>query len=181
MKPNKFRKKFYKAITRLISKDGELIKNDLSERSICHRLGIYLYESFRNYDVDCEYNGFEINPRNRKVINILRERIVELNRLRANDLENELLERGVYPDIIIHKRRTSENLLIIESKKSTNSNQLEIDFDFEKLSRFTSDENNNQLNYEYGLFIKFIVADEPNYELTWFKNGARITEDELWK
>lgn len=181
MKPNKFRKKFFKAINRLISKDGELIKNDLSERSICHRLGIYLYESFQNYDVDCEYNGFEINPNNRKVINILREKMLELNRLRARDPENELLERGVYPDIIIHKRQTSENLLIIESKKSTNTNQSEIDFDFEKLLRFTSDNNDNQLNYKYGLFINFIVANKPGYELTWFKNGIKINEDELWK
>lgn len=181
MRKNKFRKKLKKALDRLIKKDGEMISANLSERSICHRLGIYLYETFREYDVDCEYNGFEENHRNRKVINIMRERIIELNRLTENDTDEDLLIRKVFPDIIIHRRRTTDNLLIIETKKSTNNNQAEIDFDIEKLSRFTSNENGNLLNYQYGLFINFMVSDEPTYDLTWFKNGEQINEEELFE
>lgn len=176
MRPKKLKRKVKKAIKKLIIRDEYLLANDLYERCITFRLGFYLQKAFRNYDVDCEYNGFINSPKenNRKYINILYSRLEELNRLNKTDETSELLRRTVYPDIIVHKRGEENNLLIIESKKSTNSKAEDRDFDMEKLSKFTSSEYDNNLNYRYGLFIDFIVGKEITFELVWFQDGKIV-------
>lgn len=45
-----------KALEKLILHDAYLLKIDSNERSITHRLGMYLQEEFERWDVDCEYN-----------------------------------------------------------------------------------------------------------------------------
>src|SRR6185437_7481913 len=102
-----------------------LLKKDVSERAISHRLGCYL-QSKISEKVDCEYNrrGFEINP---KKIN----------------------SRKVYPDIIIHNRvDDSNNILAIEIKKFGTKG---IEYDVEKLKCFTS----SDLGYNFGLQLIF--------------------------
>ncbi len=46
-----------KAQKRLRRCDEILFRNDSSERSICHRLAMYLQIYFPDFDVDCEYKG----------------------------------------------------------------------------------------------------------------------------
>ncbi len=38
-------------------KDNYLLKNDIHENSISHRLAVILEKSFHDYDIDCEYDG----------------------------------------------------------------------------------------------------------------------------
>lgn len=61
----------------------------------------------------------------------------------------------VIPDIIIHHRRTSNNLLAIEVKTSDNRELIE--FDKEKLKAYREYE---PLDYQYALFIRFQKLDD---------------------
>ena len=170
------KEKLLKSIEKLFSEDLYLIKNDISERAISHKLAAYLAPEFDEFDVDCEYNGYVNADNDRKYIYILKQKAEELDIIRDKDGDNELIYRAVFPDIIVHKRghNTEElNLLIIEMKKSTS--QTDGAYDEEKLSRYTSNDNENNLNYKLGAFI-FIIIDkkEPIFTVNWYADGARI-------
>ena len=93
------KEKVIDSIKELYSEDYYIIDNDVSERSITHKLAIYLQNQFTEYDVDCEYNR---NMRNPKEITF-----IERN-----------TRNRVFPDIIVHKRgKISNNLIIFEIKK----------------------------------------------------------------
>lgn len=47
----------------LVINDGYLLVNDVHERSITHRLGMYYQALFPHWDVDCEYNKNLGNPK----------------------------------------------------------------------------------------------------------------------
>jgi hypothetical protein len=124
----------------------ELLRNDLyllevsaHERSISHRLGMYLQRHFPQYSVDCEYN-----------------RVGDLPKRLENILTKESHCR--YPDIIVHTRGSKEagNFLIIEIKLA-HTDERERDenrrIDQEKLAAYR-----NQLKYHFALFIEFGVG-----------------------
>jgi hypothetical protein len=50
------KQKVDKAISKLFELDQYLLIHDLNERTIAHKLAVYLQEEFNKYDVDCEYN-----------------------------------------------------------------------------------------------------------------------------
>jgi hypothetical protein len=63
--------------------------------------------------------------------------------------------RTVFPDIIVHRRGSKDNLLVIEAKKAGSSNAS----DLAKVRAFmTSDE----YQYRYGLLLQFITGSQPN-------------------
>ncbi len=104
---------------------------------------------------------------------ILRKKAETLIILRNSDRNDELIKRFVYPDIIVHKRGESRNLLIIEIKKSTS--QIDKSFDIEKIQRYTSPENENDLNYQFGAFIYFFTGFEnTSHTIEWYEGGAQI-------
>ena len=161
------------AIEELTKNDAFLLKNNISERSISHKLAVYLNDKFEGYDVDCEYNGYANADNNKKYIIILRERAESLGILRDSDNGDELIKRYVYPDIIIHKRGENDNFLIIEIKKS--NSQVDINFDKEKIQRYTSAEDENDLKYNLGAFIVLPTgADDTFYSIEWYENGNQI-------
>jgi len=163
------------SIKDLFKYDIYLLKNDLSERSITHRLAVCLEKNFSGSDVDCEYNG-HAEAGHRKLVKMLRSEVIKLGLIRENDGDNEIINRYVFPDIIIHKRGPSgsgKNILIVEAKKSTSTATKE--YDLEKLKRYTSPAYENELIYNLGVFVFLnIDSDKPNYELTFFKNGEEI-------
>ncbi|WP_315979777.1 hypothetical protein [Aliamphritea spongicola] len=57
----------------------------------------------------------------------------------------------MYPDIIIHKRKTNKNLLVLEFKKT--SSRVSDKKDFMKLREYQ-----RQLGYKHALFIEFGVG-----------------------
>lgn len=127
----------------LLKYDSYLLENDVNERSISHKLAVYLEEKFRDWNVDCEYN----------------RHYDEVKRLDMSDCRAEAPTlkdteaKTVFPDIIIHRRSTDDNLLVIEIKKTTSS--VSDDFDLCKLRAFKS-----ELNYHYALFIRFLTGDK---------------------
>ena len=134
-----------KALNKLYKNDEYLIKiysdkynkdNHVSERGIVFRFGVYLekyrLKYFPQYDLDVEYN------RNINLIKMLNN-------------------KPVMPDLIIHKRGTNENnLLVLEFKTWWNKNQIE---DIKRVKLFK-----NELNYKYGATI---LIDKEHYKICW--------------
>ncbi len=128
--------KLCEALKNLAKKDHFLLAHDVNERSITHKLASYLEAEFQDWDVDCEYN---------------RDGLEDTKRL---DLDNTLPETNatdtnaasVYPDIIVHKRGTSTNLLVVEVKKESNTKGQ--DWDRRKLCAYKS-----QLGYEHAVSV----------------------------
>ena len=105
------------AITALQDNDDFLLKQDISEWAISHKLAVYLDDKFPDCNVDCEYNGYAKADNNKKYIMILRHRLSKLGKLKDSDGDEKTLKRSVYPDIIVHQRGKEYNLLILEVKK----------------------------------------------------------------
>lgn len=133
------------ALNRLYHFDSLIISNNSNERSITHRLAVHLGTLFfEDWNVDVEYNR---NLGDRKQISWL---------ARGLDEEDVISGRkSVYPDIIVHKRNSSENLLVVEVKKMGVSERLE-QYDIEKLNGYFREET---LKYEYAAFVKI---SDPN-------------------
>lgn len=143
--------KLTSALDRLIRQDSYLFFNNANERSLCARLAMYLQEEFSTYTVDCEYNR---NITENDLIKRLRSyKLLELldKHVSADDTDGVT----VYPDIIVHKRGETDNLLIIEAKKSTSNINHQIDK--EKLKAYKQ-----QLGYTFARFIVFGTNGEPS-------------------
>ena len=128
------------ALQRLLDVDPFLLVADANERSIAHRLGVHLNSVFEDWDVDCEYNRDGHEPKK-----------LRLSDNCTNQSDQEEGSR-VYPDIIVHRRNSSDNLLVIEVKKSTS--KISRDCDLEKLREYRS-----QLGYKHALFVEFCTKE----------------------
>lgn len=117
------------ALEGFLHSDAPLLARDVNERTITGSLARHLGPHFQDWDVDCEYNrdGHQVK--------------------RANG-------RIVVPDIIVHRRGTPENLLVVEVKKSTSVASDDEDLvklqDFKRLG----------LAYRNALFVKLSVRPE---------------------
>jgi hypothetical protein len=151
--PLQITKKIGKALKLLCSKDQYLINHDVNERSVSHKLAEYIQNEFPNFNVDCEYNR---DGASKKELHFL-----DFGKFGPSDVNG----KTVYPDIIIHKRNTKNNLLIIEMKK----NSLPDSNDVKKLKAFTK--TGNGYEYQWGLFIGFF---EGCPVLKWYSNGCEV-------
>ena len=146
------------SINRLFSDDLFLLKYDVHERKIAHRLAVYLEPFFDSFHVDCEYN---------------------------NDLDSELGRKRVYypggapgglvfPDIIVHHRGLNgpeNNLLVIEMKKMTAMDG-DLDKDRDKLRNFTASDGPSHLAYRWGaLLVLGVMESAGQFEIEWCKDG----------
>ena len=132
------REKAETVISRFLDEESQLLINNSSEQAITHRLAVLLESEFPEWDVDCEYNRDQ-NTVKRLMYAISPNLAVE--------------ERNVVPDVIVHKRMTSNNLLVIEVKKSTNPEPDERDI--AKLNAFKE-----QLGYQEALFVRFLADSQ---------------------
>ncbi|TDP83889.1 hypothetical protein C7957_14314 [Halanaerobium saccharolyticum] len=137
------------SLDKLIEKDKHLVDTKTNERSLTHRLGMYLQNLFEYWDVDCEYNRDGNKP---KRINW----DIEPEEIESTDTQG----KTVYPDIIIHQRgkQSTINLAVIEVKKTDNFSRSEVIKDIKKLIEYK----NSHLNYEFACFIKINVSEEKN-------------------
>jgi hypothetical protein len=121
------------ALKRVYNHHEYLIKNQVHERSIVFWFGVYLHEllqhtKYEKYNLDFEYNKNHSNPK-----------------------RTTNFPKGTYPDILLHKRDSNKNnLLIVEFKSWWNPDNTK---DLKKLSDFTHP--NGDYKYKYGLSITF--------------------------
>ena len=143
------------------SNDAYLIDKNVHERALTFRLGMYLQILFSSWDVDCEYNKNIETFRTNKLLHIRCEQNGECRTCA------DIRSCTVFPDIIIHKRGTSENQLVIEAK--CNANKTQKNNDLEKLQAYLDEPT---LHYKYGLFIDFKESvDETIKSLCWLQPG----------
>jgi hypothetical protein len=125
------------AIDELLAKDMDLLVSGAHEQAICHRLAVYL-EPRTPLNVDCEYNR---------------------NMMRAKTL---IGKRRFRPDIIIHRRLSNdENLLVVETKSRARKSVS----DAQRLSELTAEL--SDYGYSGGAFIIF-----HNRPTTMLKRGV---------
>lgn len=145
------KKKVKAALDELIKNDLFLLKNDLNERSVSHKLAVHLEPLFKEWNIDCEYNQDHDKVKCIKL---------PIDSSKSDDTQ----AKTVFPDIIIHRRNKKDNLLVIEIKKSKISNFESTKFDLIKLKAYRKD-----LGYEYTLFVLFYesVIDDKYYKPYW--------------
>lgn len=157
-----------KCILELLHSDCILLENDVSERAITHKLAEYIQQRIPNLNVDCEYNrNVTFGYQEPKKITLLRKKTFK-QKQSSSTLDN-CLEVSTYPDIIVHRRGTNnDNLLVIEVKKQ-NSN-VDSSHDRAKLKAFTQNANANSYNFKHGLFVLIKTGEtKQTYpELEWF-------------
>jgi hypothetical protein len=127
--------KLQRAISKLLEIDGFLLRADVNERSLSHKLAEYIASEFPDWNVDCEYNRDGHEPKR-----------VQLEPVGVES--DDTYGTTVFPDIIVHKRGERDNLLAIEIKKSNNPRGNGLDF--RKLAAYQE-----QLAYQHAVFICF--------------------------
>ena len=111
------KKRLDKALQEVDLTDHYLLENNVGERAIAARLAIHLQEHFPKHAVDAEYNRDGERP---KRLSGLPEECAHYR--------NEDGESLAVPDVIVHGRGTrGPNLLVVELKKTTNSDHGECD------------------------------------------------------
>jgi len=115
----------------LYQQDSYLLKKNSHEISIAHRLALYIQQKFDAWHVDCEYN-----------------RDYTGNKKRIN---GEI----VRPDIIIHRRETRKDNLVIILIKKMSGNLSEKKKDLKKLSGYKK-----ELGYRYAIFLEIGTGSE---------------------
>ncbi|HEY5894382.1 MAG TPA: hypothetical protein VIT91_14250 [Chthoniobacterales bacterium] len=86
------------ALAEFLMQDMELLHVSVNERTLAHRLAIYIENQVEGWHVDCEYNRDRHFPK-----------------MRPSD------RKKIIPDIIVHRRNSPRNLLIVEIKKTSHS------------------------------------------------------------
>ena len=122
-------------------------KNYVSERGIVFKFGCYLEQNLRQnkeflgYNLDVEYNRNKGCP---KVLKEFKE------------------DKGVVPDMIIHKRGSNKYNLLVVEVKTWWSELCKVESDKLKIKCFMD---SPVYNYKYGLFLIF-NKEKPKFE--WF-------------
>src|SRR6201991_5355552 len=96
--------KVVKAVEAFYAREGVLFDKDLGERTLTHRMAVYLEHQFDGWEVDCDYNR-------------LGERLLKLPHGSIVSTDDEL-GKSIFPDIVVHRRAVPDNLLAVEVRKS---------------------------------------------------------------
>ncbi|WP_454677202.1 hypothetical protein [Achromobacter marplatensis] len=129
-----------RALSELLVNDPDLLSIDANERSITFRFAMYLQQYFTGWTVDCEYNRDGVEPK-------------RLGHLELYPDSEDDEAKTVFPDVIVHRRQTKENLLVLEFKKSTS--RVDRQIDLRKLRGYKQ-----QLGYEHALFVEVGTGGE---------------------
>lgn len=138
------------ALFEFIKYDAELLELGVDERAITHHIACYLKKSFPDWHVDCEYNrkGNEIKK-----------------------IPNYSESGHIRPDIIVHHRKTNDNLLVIEVKKEG----ADIFDDNTKLTELT--DKYSEYNYKFGILLILPLIKALPFKCKWYLDGKSENED----
>ncbi len=143
MTKNQVSKLLIDAINRLFESDSILLQSsyNINERTVSHRLALHLDSLLSNtdYDVDVEYNRMRNDYDPDAVGNLMGKR------LNLDDSGGDF--SIVYPDIIVHKRETDINLIIVEIKMAWKNSKR--NFDYVKINEYM-----NELRYQHGVYVQ---------------------------
>ena len=94
------------ALREFYAHEAFLLEKDLGERTLTHRLAVYVERQFPGWQVDCNYDR-------------LGERTLRLPHGSIVSTDDHL-SKSIYPDVVVHQREIPNNLLAIEVRKSAN-------------------------------------------------------------
>jgi hypothetical protein len=123
------------ALTEFYASETWLFEHDLGERTLTHRLAVYLEKQFPGWKVDCDYDR-------------LGERTLRLPHGTIVSTDDHLA-KSIYPDIVVHQREIPNNLLAIEVRKASNHQPPE--HDHHKLRALTDP--HLWFAYGFGLYL----------------------------
>lgn len=109
------------ALRDFYAQEGFLFEKDVGERAVTHRFAVHLERQFSGWAVDCDFDR-------------LGERTLHLPRGTIISTDDHLA-KSIYPDVAVHQRETSNNLLVVEVRNATNHTSL--DHDQHKLKALT--------------------------------------------
>ncbi|MCW5874803.1 MAG: hypothetical protein KIS88_09195 [Anaerolineales bacterium] len=151
MEENEIKNRFEAALNEFLTEDLDLLTRNVNERSLTHRLALYLEKQFQGWHIDCEYNRNGYQPK-------------EINILPQNASTSDTEGRSVFPDIIVHQRgHNDKNLLVVEVKKSTGT-KASFEYDRNKIRAFRDSE---VYRYQVGCFLVFSVGADAGADLEW--------------
>ena len=143
--------------------DKIIIATNINERTLTARLMYHLqkeldkFEEYKEYSLDCEYNRNNYDVKYKKYS-----------------------KTKIYPDIIIHKRLSNENLIALEMKKIKFKEIIDLkdiknkkfNDDRKRLKDFTAENG----NFKYYLGIFFIVdrSKKGNHIVEFYHKGEKI-------
>lgn len=132
-----------KSLETLYTKDTLFMNSayDINERTVTHRLAMYLEPFFEDegYVVDVEYNRIRGDYDPDAVGNLMGKRL--------NWENHEQGSSYVYPDIIVHKRDSADNLLLLEVKMNWKNNRKQDDL--LKINEYLK-----EFGYEHGAYLE---------------------------
>ena len=162
---SEIQQKVKNAIECLLTRDRYLLENNVNERSISHKLACYLQVEFgRDWNVDCEYNR---NQHDIKKLLAIEPKSIEFDDTTA---------KTVFPDIIVHHRGEEDNLLVIEMKKTVNSQAQAKNFDLRKLRAFQRE----KYRYCHTLYLQLKTGDDAGVdEMLWDDRLVTIEDKPL--
>lgn len=158
---------FEKSKEKFLKEEKEIIGIDINERTLSARLMFHLQtllledelyrEKYKSYSVDCEYN--RMNKDMKKIIQ--EDNVVNL----------------IYPDIILHRRNSNNNLMAIEMKKICSNDNEAKNKDRIKLKALTK--NNKKINFHYTLGVYFEVdtTGNNNHIIEFFVDGKEYNKE----
>jgi hypothetical protein len=130
--------KVVRALGEFYAREAYLFEKDLGERTLTHRLAVYLERQFPGWQVDCDYDR-------------LGERTLRMPKGSIVSTDDHL-GKSIYPDIVVHRRAVPDNLLAIEVRKASNHQPPE--HDQHKLRALTDP----YLWFAYGLGVYLTLA-----------------------
>lgn len=135
-------------IIKFLQADAHLVDVNSSERSMTHSIAVIMSQNpaFKGWNIDCEYSRHG-------------DEVKRLSLPPKSTSSDELEAKTVYPDVIIHKRNSDENLLVIEAKKSSASQ----DYDEKKIKGYME-----QLGYINGLLLTIPRSSDGEPKFKWF-------------
>lgn len=171
---------FIQAHKQLLKTDLPLLEINISERTLCGRLMIYLnnelknngYKGYEEYYVDIEYN----RKRGRKA----KDNKFEIEKKTIGGTKKELI--SITCDLIVHKRNPDlekDNLIAIELKKSTRKST-DKDYDRDRLKKLTKEKSNQDSSHNYGYVLGVyyeINLEKRQVDIEYYQNGERVSTD----
>ena len=131
------------AFREFLAKDIHLLTVKANERSITHHFANYVAAQFPDYNVDCEYNRKDLNPK----------RLVSFKK---NVDSDDTKGVTIFPDVIVHHRGTQNNHVVIEAKTSAYKADCQLN-DACRCDRCKLKVIKEELGYKYAFYIVFPV------------------------
>ncbi|TIO24044.1 hypothetical protein [Mesorhizobium sp.] len=149
-----------KATRAFLAGETDLLEISVNERALTHRLAVHIEPYFNQWHTDCEYNRLGDKAKN----------LPRPEEFKSSPDDTTAIT--IFPDIIIHRRRTSHNCAVVEVKKADNNRG--IDLDVAKLRGLTMA---GDYEYTVGLHLIIDCRKATISEVTAYRGGE--VDDDL--